>query len=217
MDDSRTKTPPVVPTESAREGGDGRLVPSREGGDGRLVAEGDGGFLGRWSRLKREARERPADPLPAATAEPATPPPDLPPTDALTFDSDYRQFFHPKVGEDVRRAALKKLFSDPRFNVMDGLDVYIDDYSKTEPIPAAMLAGLKQAQNILRWAKEDADERQRKEAAAENAPQATDTERAPLESLEAQPDSGVGLEMKAPQAAEPAPVSTSDPAAPARS
>ena len=43
------------------------------------------------------------------------------------------------MGEDVRRAALKKLFSDPRFNVMDGLDVYIDDYSKTEPIPPEML------------------------------------------------------------------------------
>ena len=65
----------------------------------------------------------------------------------------------PKVGEDVRRAALKKLFSDPHFNVMDGLDVYIDDYSKTEPIPAAMLAGLRQAQNIFQWAKEDAEAR----------------------------------------------------------
>ena len=54
---------------------------------------------------------------------------------ASAFDSDYRAFFHPKVGEDVRRAALKKLFADPRFNVMDGLDVYIDDYSKEAPIP----------------------------------------------------------------------------------
>jgi hypothetical protein len=47
---------------------------------------------------------------------------------------------------------------------MDGLDVYIDDYSKSEPIPAAMLAGLRQAQNILQWAKEDAEERRTKEA-----------------------------------------------------
>lgn len=35
-----------------------------------------------------------------------------------------------KGEESVKRAALKKLFSDPRFNVMDGLDVDIDDYSK---------------------------------------------------------------------------------------
>ena len=63
----------------------------------------------------------------------------------------------------MRRAALKKLFSDPHFNVMDGLDVYIDDYSKTEPIPPAMLAGLRQAQKILQWAKEDEEERRQSE------------------------------------------------------
>jgi hypothetical protein len=91
----------------------------------------------------------------------------LPPADKLTFDSDYRAFFHPKVDEDVRRAALKKLFSDPRFNVMDGLDVYIDDYSKTEPIPPAMLAGLRQAQKILEWAK--GEEQEKKEGAQEHA------------------------------------------------
>jgi hypothetical protein len=33
----------------------------------------------------------------------------------------------------VRNAALKKLFTDPHFNVMDGLDVYIDDYGKPDP------------------------------------------------------------------------------------
>ena len=36
-------------------------------------------------------------------------------------------------------AALKKLFSDPHFNVMDGLDTYIDDYGKPDPIPPSML------------------------------------------------------------------------------
>jgi hypothetical protein len=44
---------------------------------------------------------------------------------------------------------------------MDGLDVYIDDYSKSEPIPPAMLAGLRQAQNILQWAKEDEEQREK--------------------------------------------------------
>ena len=123
-------------------------------------------FVSRWSRLKQEARESPAQP-PAKEKDPKAPAPQLPPIDKLTIDSDYRDFFHPKVGEDVRRAALKKLFSDPRFNVMDGLDVYIDDYSKNEPIPAAMLAGLKQAQNILGWAKEDEEQRAREQRARE--------------------------------------------------
>jgi len=116
-------------------------------------------FLSRWSRRKEEALRSPPEPAPKKTADPEAPAPELPPLDTLTPESDYRAFFHPKVDEDVRRAALKKLFSDPHFNVMDGLDVYIDDYSKTEPIPAAMLAGLRQAQNILQWAKEDDEKR----------------------------------------------------------
>jgi hypothetical protein len=120
----------------------------------------DEGFLGRWSRLKNEARDAPPQPpveaAPAASADEA--PPELPPVDTLTFDSDFRGFLHPKVDENVRRSALRKLFSDPQFNVMDGLDVYIDDYSVSEPIPAEMLAGMKQAQRILRWAEGQDDE-----------------------------------------------------------
>jgi hypothetical protein len=115
------------------------------------------GFLSRWSRAKVEARETAAAPAAPAAAAPASAqdePPELPPVEELTIDSDYRGFFHPKVDEGVRRSALRKLFSDPHFNVMDGLDVYIDDYSKSEPIPAAMLAGLKQAQRIIEWASE---------------------------------------------------------------
>ena len=129
-------------------------------------------FLERWSRVKQDAKEQPPEKAPAKAVDPKAPPPELPPIDKLTIDSDFRAFFHPKVGDDVRRAALKKLFSDPRFNVMDGLDVYIDDYSKTEPIPPAMLAGLRQAQNILRWAKEDTEERERKEKELQAAAQA---------------------------------------------
>ena len=125
------------------------------------------GFLDRWSRLKTEARQ----PAPAeevrvpAKAEPQGEPPELPPIDKLTLDSDFSGFFHPKVDEDLRRAALRKLFSDPHFNVMDGLDTYIDDYSKSEPIPAAMLAGMKQAQRILEWAADKGEEAQGDSAA----------------------------------------------------
>jgi len=169
---------------------------------------GGEGFVGRWSRLKADARDRALEkPNTSPTpADPQAPPPDLPSLENLTFDSDYRQFFHPKVGEDVRRAALKQLFTDPHFNVMDGLDVYIDDYSKTEPIPAAMLAGLKQAQNIFRWAKEDAEERRKAGDGVEN--EAREAEMGePPESLEASteapdvPDARVG---------EPIPATTSD-------
>jgi len=114
------------------------------------------GFLSRWSRVKTEAREVQAAPPAPAPVEPHADDeaPELPPVEELTIDSDFSGFFHPRVDEDLRRSALRKLFSDPHFNVMDGLDIYIDDYSKTEPIPAAMLASLKQAQRIFEWAAE---------------------------------------------------------------
>jgi hypothetical protein len=50
----------------------------------------------------------------------------------------------PGVDHGVRNAAMRKLFSDPRFNVMDGLDVYIDDYSKPDPLPEGWLEKLNQ-------------------------------------------------------------------------
>ncbi|NMM10416.1 MAG: DUF3306 domain-containing protein [Polaromonas sp.] len=57
----------------------------------------------------------------------------------LTKDSDFKPFMAGNVGPEVRNAAMKKLFADPHFNVMDGLDIYIDDYSKADPIPESML------------------------------------------------------------------------------
>ncbi|MEY4753990.1 MAG: hypothetical protein RJA44_1665, partial [Pseudomonadota bacterium] len=36
-----------------------------------------------------------------------------------------------------------KLFSDPHFNVMDGLDIYIDDYGQPDPLPPGMLEQLR--------------------------------------------------------------------------
>src|SRR5882762_8268313 len=49
----------------------------------------------------------------------------------------------------VEMRIVKKLFHDPHFNVMDGLDTYIDDYSKPDPIPEEMLKSLKQANRLL--------------------------------------------------------------------
>jgi hypothetical protein len=73
----------------------------------------------------------------------------LPPLVTLTSDSDYTPFMQPGVDETVKRGALRKLFSDPRFNVMDGLDVYIDDYSKPDPIDPAIVRTLVQARYIF--------------------------------------------------------------------
>ncbi|MBL8324515.1 MAG: DUF3306 domain-containing protein [Rubrivivax sp.] len=81
----------------------------------------------------------------AAPAHAAPPPLTLDDVAALTRDSDYTRFVAGDVVPDVRNAAMKKLFSDPHFNVMDGLDVYIDDYGKPDPLPAGMLRSLAQS------------------------------------------------------------------------
>jgi hypothetical protein len=128
-----------------------------------MTADDDahGGFsLRRWSRRKLDAARAaspasraPATPVvsePAISVPPATTgsapapaerdavaaaaPAPLPPVDSLVFDSDFTPFLQPRVDETVKREALKKLFQDPRFNVMDRLDTYIDDYSLPDPI-----------------------------------------------------------------------------------
>lgn len=83
--------------------------------------------------------EQPAPASPSAASPVAVPlPADLPPVDTLTADSDFSPFMRPGVDADLRREALKKLLHDRRFNVMDGLDVYIDDYTKFKPIEPSL-------------------------------------------------------------------------------
>ncbi|MFL6715839.1 MAG: DUF3306 domain-containing protein [Burkholderiaceae bacterium] len=115
-------------------------------------------FFSRWSSRKQEsAHEKKPDAAPALTDAPvapaapaeALPPPTLDDVAALNHDADFRRFVAPGVDEAVRRSAMKKLFTDPHFNVMDGLDIYIDDYNKFEPLPAAMLAMLEHAKPLL--------------------------------------------------------------------
>jgi hypothetical protein len=97
-------------------------------------------FLARWSRLKNE---------PPAKKEEETPPPSLPPVDKLTPESDFSGFMHPKVEDALRRVALKKLFSDPHFNVPDPYEPFSGDWIGGETISDEMLASLNQAQKLL--------------------------------------------------------------------
>lgn len=106
-------------------------------------------FLSRWSRLKRAvASDAPATAPPTVVA-PGTAAVELPPLETLDFSSDFTGFLQPRVEESMKRAALKKLFHSGQFNTMDGLDVYIDDYNKFEPIPEEMLRQMEQARGLL--------------------------------------------------------------------
>lgn len=143
-----------------------------------MTAPEHDGFLSRWSRRKSQARagtEQDGAPVsdaradvvapgpagaavPAPHADPAAPsdtdtppePPALTLDDvrALTSDSDFAPFVARHVAPDVKNAALKKLFSDPHYNIMDGLDTYIDDYSNMTPLPAPMLRRLASARAL---------------------------------------------------------------------
>lgn len=110
-------------------------------------------FLSRWSRLKRSGGEAkaappaPAPPKAPAAAAPAPPPP-LPPIDSLEPGADIAQFMKAEVEQSLKRQALKKLLQDPRFNVMDGLDVYIADFSQPDPLPEGWLEKMNQTARL---------------------------------------------------------------------
>lgn len=67
----------------------------------------------------------------------------------LTHDSDFSSFMAKGVDESVKLSAMKKLFTNPHFNVMDGLDIYIGDYNTFEPITPEILASLNHAKALL--------------------------------------------------------------------
>ena len=86
---------------------------------------------------------------------PAKPLPSLDDARALTPTSDFQPFMRPGVTADVRNVAMKKLFTDPHFNVMDGLDIYIGDYNTPDPMPAGMLQKMVGAQLLGLFDKPD--------------------------------------------------------------
>lgn len=171
--------------------------------------------LSRWSRRKHEVAraERSSSPAPgtpaatpgavvappAAAAENAPAAAPLPPVDSLTFDSDFAPFVQPKVDESTKRAALKKLFADPQFNLMDGLDIYIDDYGKPDPLPEGMLRQLAQSQFLGLF---DDDEKKSGATAPPLAP-----------TLEAPPDEDADLRLQSHDAADAAEPGAGEPGA----
>ncbi len=198
------------------------------------MADDPGGFLGRWSRRKVDAREGkplsepvappvaavpPAAALPVAAA-PVDVPEAAPPADAepaptlddvkaLTPESDFKPYMAQGVSSEVKNAAVKKLFTDPHFNVMDRLDTYIDDYSKPDPLPASMLRQMVSAKFLKLF---DDDEDEDKKLAAGSARPAE-----PRDDADTPPPQSVAhsADAHAPGDAPDSPIS-SDPARPAQ-
>ena len=95
--------------------------------------------------------------------------------ESLTPDSDFKPFMRPDVEPGVKQAAMKQLFKDPHFNVMDGLDTYIDDYSIADPIPDEMLKTMYQARQLL-FTDEEKAAADAADAAADSAAEANAAE-----------------------------------------
>ena len=131
-------------------------------------------FIARWSRRKTSARvEEDKQPVAAGVADETsqrfvTAPTgiaektdaDMPPIESLDADSDYAQFLSPGVSEQLRRAALRKLFHHPRYNVMDGLDTYIADLRSFTPLGDTITADMRHQMERLAEATRDALEQQ---------------------------------------------------------
>jgi Protein of unknown function (DUF3306) len=129
--------------------------------------------LSRWSRLKRAAAdERAAAPVVSADAAITSVTPEnggdplsrnsgqaaisangqyaeLPPLSAISLAEDFTPFMQAKVPQALKQQALKALFKEPHFNVMDGLDIYIDDYTVFEPIAPEVMATLSSWKSIM--------------------------------------------------------------------
>ena len=184
------------------------------------------GFLGRWARrktsvLQGKPLEEPAlvaqtvqvtaeatkSPIPVQPAQHST---ELTAGDAgtaekalslddvrlLTKDSDFKPFMRGDVGPEVRNAAMKKLFTDPHYNVMDGLDIYIDDYSRSDPIPESMLRQMVGAK-LLKFfdSEEDTGKTEDAQMLRGPAPLLSDNPNNPTPETVAQSDSGVNLDI----------------------
>lgn len=135
------------------------------------------GFFQRWSRLKTEpepagtaagdalhGQQLPAAAAPVPAAQPGQPAREESPAlrhpthddvAQLRADSDFSAFVARGVDKSVQRSALKKLFADPHFNTGDGLDLYMGDYNKPDPISAAMMGALRHTQSFFAQAYPD--------------------------------------------------------------
>ena len=111
-------------------------------------------FLNRWARRKRVARaggdvdttvgessvEEPpkGEAAEARAGEDSQAPEltdeDMPCVDGIDKDTDMSGFFSPKVSQAVKKAALRKFFHSPIFNIVDGLDDYDEDFRNFEAL-----------------------------------------------------------------------------------
>lgn len=145
-------------------------------------------FLQRWARLKRESHVDAVEPEAAAPATPAAPEaeaagaetlpaapcgedesarpaaeaegaPELPPIDSLSEESDFGVFMKPGVDPALRRLALRKMWGNPKYQVVDELDPFRADFAAFTALGDTITSDMKfHAERLLRREMEKAAE-----------------------------------------------------------
>jgi hypothetical protein len=87
---------------------------------------------------------------------------------------------NPEVNKAVKKAALRKMFMSPEYNVVDGLNDYDHDYSAVKPLASDV------AETLRGWIKNVADETESEEptASAQSEQEHTDIETLSIETEE---------------------------------
>jgi len=143
--------------------------------DSERASPAEEGFISRWSHRKHAAKTGAAiaDDSAAAIADevlledeaagiavveddlPGDS--DMPPLETLDEDSDYSGFMSPKVSDELRNLALRKLFHSGSFNHRDGLDDYDDDFTSFEKLGDIVTADMRYQMERVKELVDDSD------------------------------------------------------------
>jgi hypothetical protein len=98
-------------------------------------------------------------PLPRRRGAGGCPATELPPLESLTAESDFRAFMQPGVDDALRRAALRKMWQNPVYGVVDELDPFRADFAAFTPLGDIVTSDMKfHAERLLREQLEKAAE-----------------------------------------------------------
>lgn len=132
------------------------------------------GFLSRWARKKSlqdeldrrlessevDSKEQAVESQPTQTpdalqtsspqelAQSEGPAPTMADVEALPPGADVSRFMGLDVSDEVRSAALKRLFSAPEYNVRSTMDVYWEDYSNLPKLSQEEVRSLAQSKSL---------------------------------------------------------------------
>jgi len=129
--------------------------------DERVPESGDDGAGGGRDDESPRADQRPPDTGQERAEEPVKTDADMPDLDSISDTSDMSDFFSPGVSEKLRNQALRRLFRMSKFNVVDPLDDYNEDFRNFDLLGDLVTSDMRHRM--------DMDEQRRREAGQSSA------------------------------------------------